>query len=90
MVARLLKRDGATCWLCALPLRHPPKRPNKRISLEHLTPRSLAGGDVESNLVLCHQHCNKHLADHPLEEKLAMRKKWHATARKLAAAGEET
>ena len=82
MIARLLSRDGSQCWLCARPLRDPPKRPNKRISLEHLKARSLGGDDSEANLVLWHQHCNAHLRDRPLERKLRMRKKWHAAFRK--------
>lgn len=78
MVAQLLARDGSDCWLCAYPMTQPPKRPNKRISLEHLTPRVLGGGDGTDNLVLCHQHCNGHLRDRPREKKLAIRKKWRA------------
>lgn len=78
MVDRLLKRDGPACWLCAYPMTEPPKRLNKRISIEHLTPRILGGTDSEDNLVLCHQHCNGHLRDHPSQKKLTIRKKWRA------------
>jgi 5-methylcytosine-specific restriction endonuclease McrA len=81
MVARILKRDGSECWLCAYPLRDPPKKHNKRISIEHLTPRAAGGGDDEANLVLCHQHCNGHLRDRTREKKLAMRAKWLAAHR---------
>ncbi|ANY19218.1 hypothetical protein A6F68_00689 [Tsuneonella dongtanensis] len=60
----------------------PPKRANKRRSLEHLTPRSLGGDDSEANLVVCHQHCNAHLKDRPREQKEKMRTKWHRAFKK--------
>lgn len=82
MIERLASRDGFVCWLCALPLSLVPKRPGKRVSLEHLTPRSQGGGDDEGNLVICHQHCNKHLDNRPREQKEKMRLKWHAATKR--------
>jgi len=78
MIAQLLERDGPDCWLCGYPMPHPPKKLNKRRSLEHLTPRVLGGKDDAGNLVVCHQHCNGHLREHPREKKLAIREKWQA------------
>lgn len=83
MAAFIAARDGMLCWLCALPLSLVPKRPSKRISLEHLVPRSLGGDDRPGNLVLCHQHCNAHLKDRPLEKKKQIRRKWLTTRAKL-------
>jgi 5-methylcytosine-specific restriction endonuclease McrA len=85
MIERIAARDGMLCWLCALPLSLVPKKPSKRISLEHLVPRSLGGDDKPENLVLCHQHCNGHLRDRPIEKKQQMRKKWLATRARLNA-----
>lgn len=82
MIALLAARDGMICWLCALPLSLVPKRPNKRISLEHLEPRSLGGSDTPDNLVLCHQHCNKHLDSRPRAQKEKMRQKWQAAIKR--------
>lgn len=76
MANRLLERDGPGCWLCGGPMPDPPKRANKRRTIEHLVPRSKGGTDDWGNLVVCHQHCNHHLADRPREKKLAMREKW--------------
>jgi 5-methylcytosine-specific restriction endonuclease McrA len=90
MVARLLKRDGHDCWLCGFPMTQPPKKHTKRISLEHLTPRILGGGDVAENLVLCHQHCNGHLRDHPREKKLVIREKWMAYRSRIASPARST
>jgi hypothetical protein len=81
MIARILARDGPDCWLCGYPMPDPPKRLNKRRSLEHLTARVLGGKDEEGNLVVCHQHCNGHLREHPREKKLAIREKWQAVRR---------
>ncbi|QZD86835.1 HNH endonuclease [Qipengyuania psychrotolerans] len=80
MIARLLERDGFSCWLCGLPMTQPPKKHNKRISLEHLKARSEGGTDDLDNLVLCHQHCNGHLGVRPIADKLKMRSKWHKVA----------
>jgi 5-methylcytosine-specific restriction endonuclease McrA len=77
MVIRLKARDGENCWLCALRLKEGD------ITIEHLIPRSLGGTDEESNLVLCHRPCNRHLADRPLERKLQMRDRWHLQARQI-------
>lgn len=86
MIAQIVARDGMLCWLCDLPLSDVPKRPSKRISLEHLVARSLGGDDTPENLVLCHQHCNAHLKDHPLEKKQKIRNKWLAMRARLDAA----
>ena len=85
MIARLRNRDGDDCWLCGLPMTEPPRRHNKRISLEHLVARSDGGSDEPGNLVLCHQHCNGHLGDRPKEEKLKMRSKWLKAAKRAKA-----
>lgn len=77
MVERLRARDGDKCWLCARPLKMTATKQSRRISIEHLHPRSLGGGDEAANLVLCHHHCNLHLRDRTLETKLKMQTKWH-------------
>ncbi len=82
MIARLLKRDGEDWWLCGRAMPDPPRHPNKRRTIEHLNPRSLGGGDEESNLVVCHQHCNMHLRDRPPDRKLKMRAKWRRFLKK--------
>ena len=72
-------RDGDLCWLCNYPIAfdaepNSPKSP----TVEHLEPKALGGADALPNLVLCHQHCNAHLRDHPKAKKLRTRAKWHA------------
>lgn len=84
MIALIAARDGMLCWLCASPLSLVPKKPSKRVTLEHLVARSLGGGDETENLVMCHQHCNAHLRDRPLEKKRQMRRKWLAARRPRA------
>jgi 5-methylcytosine-specific restriction endonuclease McrA len=80
----LLERDGPSCWLCNRTLSMQATNPGKRITLEHLTPRSAGGDDRLANLVLCHAACNRHLRDHPAEKKIRIRAKWHReTARVL-------
>ena len=84
MVERLRARDGDKCWLCARPLKMTATKQSRRISIEHLHPRSLGGGDEIDNLVLCHGHCNRHLRDHPREKKIKIQAKWlRETARVL-------
>lgn len=85
-IAMLRKRDGGSCWLCALPLLPHAPRGGKRTSIEHLVPRALGGGDALENLVLCHEACNRHLRDHPAEKKARIRDKWHRERARIAAA----
>lgn len=79
-VGLLLRRDGQACWLCTGPLSPNATRPGRRITLEHLTPRSAGGGDGLDNLVLCHDACNRHLRDRPADKKREIRAKWHREA----------
>jgi hypothetical protein len=85
-IALLIGRDGHACWLCTRPLSRHSARPGRRVSLEHLTPRSAGGGDGLDNLVLCHAACNRHLGDRPADRKLKIREKWHREAKRQAAA----
>lgn len=78
--AAIAKRDGPDCWLCTLPIPKVPMRPGKRASIEHLVAHAAGGGNGLANLVLCHDACNRHLADRPIEQKLKIREKWHRTA----------
>jgi len=78
--AEIAARDGPGCWLCTLPIPKVPKRPGKRASIEHLIARVRGGGNALDNLVLCHDACNRHLGDRPIEQKLKMRARWHRTA----------
>ena len=73
----ITKRDGSFCWLCNRGLLKGGKVKNRKITLEHLTPRSLGGSDDLDNLVLCHPACNRHLADRPVQKKQKIRVKWH-------------
>jgi 5-methylcytosine-specific restriction endonuclease McrA len=77
LVAELRQRDGTACWLCDREIPDRPRKAGKRISIEHLVARSRGGGDELDNLVLCHDACNRHLADRPLEQKRLIRAKWH-------------
>ena len=86
-MTEIVRRDGPNCWLCTLPIPKLPKRPGKRASIEHLVARTLGGGNALANLVLCHDACNRHLGDRPIEQKLKIREKWHSTAASRAAAG---
>lgn len=83
-MAKLHARDGPDCWLCKHPIPAAPKKQGRRASIEHLCPRSLGGSDALDNLVLCHQSCNRHLADRPVEQKRKMREKWHRVPAALA------
>lgn len=74
IVGKLLKRDGANCWLCKRPMAAGEE------TVEHLIAVALGGTHSLGNLVLCHSGCNKHLKDRPLERKLRMQAKWHRHA----------
>ena len=76
--AAIVARDGPLCWLCDRPIPSAPKKQGRRASIEHLEPRCRKGGDALGNLVLCHDSCNRHLGDRPVEQKWKMRAKWHA------------
>lgn len=76
-VALIGKRDGSLCWLCNRSLLKIGEAKNRKITLEHLTPRALGGTDDCDNLVLCHPACNRHLADRPVQKKHEIRAKWH-------------
>lgn len=76
-VKLIIARDGMLCWLCNRHLLKGGKSKNRRITLEHLTPRALGGSDELENLALCHPGCNRHLADRTLTKKLKIRTKKH-------------
>jgi 5-methylcytosine-specific restriction endonuclease McrA len=78
--AEIVRRDGPDCWLCTRPVPKAPKRAGQRASIEHLRARTHGGSDALDNLVLCHDACNRHLRDRPLEQKLKIRVKWHRAA----------
>ena len=81
-VAAPIARDGPDCWLCALPVPASAVRRGQRPSLEHLVARVKGGSDALDNLVLCHDACNRHLGERPVEQKRNMREKWHREARR--------
>jgi 5-methylcytosine-specific restriction endonuclease McrA len=85
--AEIARRDGPDCWLCTRPIPKVPKRPGQRASIEHLVARVHGGGNELENLVLCHDACNRHLGDRPIDRKLKMRAKWHQSAARQAAPG---
>lgn len=67
-------RDGDNCWRCHQPMRFgPPHNVGKAATIEHKIPRKMGGTSELSNLVLCHQGCNRHLGAHPPEQKERMR-----------------
>lgn len=66
----------------------PPNSP-KAPTREHLVPRALGGTSAANNVVMCHRRCNAHLKDHPLEQKLKIRAKWHAAFERQQAEREE-
>ena len=74
LLKALRARDGDACWRCNRPMRF-EGLPNKgkAATIEHYVPRSKGGGDELDNLRLCHVGCNRHLADHPPEQKERMR-----------------
>ena len=80
-MAELRERDGPLCWLCDLAIPAAPKKQGRRASIEHLVARILGGSDTFDNLVLCHDSCNRHLGDRPVEKKRKIREKWHGVAR---------
>jgi hypothetical protein len=84
-IAALIARDGPGCWLCTLPISRAATRKGQRASLEHLLARCLGGSDALDNLVLCHDACNRHLGERPVEKKREMREKWHRTAERRRA-----
>lgn len=72
--AAIRARDGDDCWRCHRPMRFEgPPNCGKAATIEHITPRSKGGTDDLDNLRLCHVGCNRHLADHPPEQKERMR-----------------
>ena len=62
----LVERDGSDCWLCGDDL-------GDDMTVEHLHPRALGGGNELANLVLCHDRCNKLMGHNPKAVKLEMR-----------------
>ena len=75
-VDRLRSRDGDLCWLCTEPFDFRPEaKKTRRPTLEHLQPKSLGGTNDLSNLRLCHDHCNRQLADRPRQDKERIREK---------------
>lgn len=56
----LYERDGWVCALCSEPVDRDAdaKRSDWAPSLDHILPRSLGGGDEDSNLRCAHRGCN--------------------------------
>jgi 5-methylcytosine-specific restriction endonuclease McrA len=49
ITARILERDGGTCWLCGLP---------GADTADHVIPRSRGGSNFDNNLRAAHRACN--------------------------------
>ena len=63
--AALLERDGDHCFFCNKPLVEPD------ITVEHLVARSRGSNlDIQDNLALAHESCNKNAANLPLVRKI--------------------
>lgn len=75
-------RDGWTCHLCLGPInkqrvvifnaydgtQNIPGSEELNLSMDHLVPRSLGGGDEPSNIKSTHVSCNKARCNRPIEE----------------------
>jgi 5-methylcytosine-specific restriction endonuclease McrA len=59
-VRQLILRDAVlVCWVCGQPIdREAPEGP-VRLSLDHVVPRRLGGGNELDNLQLAHRFCNE-------------------------------
>ena len=56
----VLGEYGATCWLCNRPIDLALPRTDKEgLTIDHVTPRALGGGNELSNLRPAHSICNK-------------------------------
>jgi 5-methylcytosine-specific restriction endonuclease McrA len=62
-VRTLIRRDGAVCAICADSFAR-----MQDITLDHIIPRSLGGGDEIENLQLAHEPCNRAKNDLSPEE----------------------
>jgi HNH endonuclease len=63
--AALLERDGNLCFFCAKIMVEPD------VTVEHLVSRSKGQGlDIQDNLALAHEKCNKDAANLPLVKKI--------------------
>ncbi|MCW2950287.1 MAG: hypothetical protein JWN41_1300 [Thermoleophilia bacterium] len=60
--ARLAERQGGRCHYCGTAMTPQPRDPNERrasdITIEHLVPRVLGGGNAPGNLVAACRGCN--------------------------------
>lgn len=62
---KLLGRDGSNCFLCNTEL-------GTDITVEHLIPLVSGGKNDLSNMVLCHEACNRLLGVKPVYQKVQM------------------
>jgi 5-methylcytosine-specific restriction endonuclease McrA len=80
----LLARDKGRCGFCNVKvvLREgcDDNRPNVA-TIDHITPRSMGGGDDDSNLILACQMCNKLKGNEPLKPTKVWQKGWRRDGR---------
>jgi 5-methylcytosine-specific restriction endonuclease McrA len=67
----IARRDGAACFYCGRPRRNPLV-----MTIEHLLPRALGGGNELANLRLADPLCNKFAGRRSVADKLELRAKW--------------
>jgi len=69
-ITRLMSRDGDKCWLCGEPVDRYRRRDDdpKRVSFDHIVPRSDGGNSKLPNLRLAHADCNSARGNDPLIE----------------------
>lgn len=84
MRQRLLSRDGKDCWYCrwTMTLGNPLDR--RAMTLEHLVPKSVRGGNRIGNMVLACLECNNEADNLAIVDKIAMRDRKRAAMKDLA------
>lgn len=56
---QVLGRYGSVCWLCGKPIDLTASRRSPLgLTVDHVVPRSMGGGDDITNLRPAHHHCN--------------------------------
>lgn len=68
----IARRDGPTCFYCGRPRRNPLV-----MTVEHLLPRALGGGNDIENLRLADPLCNKLAGRLGIAAKHDLRARWH-------------